>query len=45
MLIAVGEDAPDFALKDSTGDTFRLSDVRGISRVMLIFYPMDMTTG
>lgn len=45
MLIAVGEQAPDFELKDSSGDEFRLSDLQGLKRVMLVFYPKDMTSG
>ncbi|CAN5339571.1 hypothetical protein BH24CHL2_BH24CHL2_7940 [soil metagenome] len=45
MPIAVGELAPEFELKDSSGETFRLSDLQGIKRVMLVFYPKDMTSG
>ncbi len=45
MLIEVGQDAPDFTLKTSTGEEFRLSDLRGHLRVMLIFYPKDFTPG
>ena len=45
MLIPAGQDAPDFELNDSEGDAFRLSDLRGLARVMLIFYPKDMTSG
>ncbi len=45
MLISVGEQAPDFELEDSSGDVFRLSDVQGLKRVMLVFYPKDMTSG
>lgn len=45
MLIEMGQSAPDFELKDSAGDMFRLSDVRGHKRVMLVFYPKDMTGG
>lgn len=43
MLIDVGADAPDFMLKTSTGEDFRLSDLQGMLRVMLIFYPKDFT--
>lgn len=45
MLIKAGETAPDFELKTSAGDVFRLSDLRGFSNVMLVFYPKDMTSG
>lgn len=45
MLIKTGQPAPDFELKDSEGNPFRLSDLRGFTRVMLIFYPADMTSG
>lgn len=43
MLLKVGDDAPDFTLKTSTGEEFRLSDLRGLLRVMMIFYPKDFT--
>jgi hypothetical protein len=36
----VGDPFPDFALPDSTGATFRLSDERG-RRVLLLFYRGD----
>jgi thioredoxin-dependent peroxiredoxin len=45
MLIDVGNDAPDFLLKTSTGEDFRLSDLQGSLRVMLVFYPKDFTPG
>lgn len=45
MLIQVGEPAPDFELKDSSGEVFRLSDVQGFTNVLLVFYPKDMTSG
>jgi thioredoxin-dependent peroxiredoxin len=38
----VGSTAPDFELKDSDGQTWRLSDKRG-KVVALIFYPRDET--
>lgn len=38
----VGEKAPDFALEDDQGQTFRLSDFRG-ERLLLVFYPGDDT--
>jgi peroxiredoxin Q/BCP len=42
--LKVGDLAPDFALKSDTGDTVRLSDLRG-RRVVLYFNPKDDTTG
>ena len=36
--IAVGELAPDFTLDDQTGHKTTLSDARGKSPVVLIFY-------
>jgi peroxiredoxin Q/BCP len=45
MLIDVGSDAPDFLLKTSSGEDFRLSDLQGNLRVMLVFYPKDFTPG
>lgn len=45
MLIKVGQPAPDFELKNSEGEMFRLSDLRGFTRVMLVFYPKDRTSG
>jgi peroxiredoxin Q/BCP len=41
---AVGSFAPDFALPADDGTTVRLSDYRG-RRVVLYFYPKDMTSG
>ena len=41
---AVGDLAPDFALSADDGTVVRLSDLRG-QRVILYFYPKDMTSG
>ncbi|MCS6873515.1 MAG: peroxiredoxin [Pyrinomonadaceae bacterium] len=38
----VGEDAPDFVLKDENGDSWRLSENLG-KTIVLIFYPGDDT--
>jgi thioredoxin-dependent peroxiredoxin len=38
----VGNEAPDFTLKDSNGEDWRLSDHRGRT-VVLLFYPGDDT--
>lgn len=36
--VAVGEAAPDFSLEDQDGQKFNLSDARGKSSVLLVFY-------
>jgi peroxiredoxin Q/BCP len=43
-MIQAGQKAPDFALEADSGETVRLSDLRG-SRVVLFFYPKDDTSG
>lgn len=45
VLIEVGAEAPGFSLKSDTGEDFRLSDLRGYVRPMLVFYPRDFTPG
>jgi peroxiredoxin (alkyl hydroperoxide reductase subunit C) len=40
MAIHVGQEAPDFALKDQDGQVRRLSDFRGKKNVLLVFYPL-----
>lgn len=37
--IQQGDEAPDFELRDSTGQPVRLSDYRGKKAVVLVFYP------
>ena len=39
-----GDPAPDFSLPSDTGETVRLSDLRG-ERVIVYFYPAAMTPG
>jgi len=39
-----GDDAPDFALKDQSGKTVKLSGLVG-KRVVLFFYPKADTPG
>jgi peroxiredoxin len=41
-MIAVGEPAPDFKLRDQDGEEVSLADYRG-RRVMLVFYPGDFS--
>lgn len=41
-MIAVGEPAPDFKLRDQDGEEVSLSDYKG-RRVMLVFYPLDFS--
>jgi peroxiredoxin len=41
-MIAVGEPAPDFKLRDQDGEETSLSDFSG-RRVMLVFYPGDFS--
>ena len=40
----MGDPAPDFSLPSDTGETVRLSDLRG-NRVIVYFYPAAMTPG
>ena len=42
-MISVGSEAPDFTLENQFGMQFRLSDYRGKSNVVLLFYPLDWT--
>jgi peroxiredoxin len=41
-MITVGENAPDFTLRDQDGEKVSLADFRG-RRVLLIFYPGDFS--
>jgi mycoredoxin-dependent peroxiredoxin len=41
MSIAVGQVAPDFALKDQHQKEVKLSDFAGKRNVVLVFYPLD----
>jgi peroxiredoxin len=41
-MIAAGEPAPDFTLRDQDGENASLSDYRG-RKVLLVFYPMDFS--
>jgi peroxiredoxin Q/BCP len=44
-MVRVGDEAPDFELPVHIGGTFRLSEHRGRSTVVLYFYPADFTLG
>ena len=41
-MIAVGDQAPDFSLRNQDGEKVSLSDYRG-RKVMLVFYPLDFS--
>jgi peroxiredoxin Q/BCP len=43
-MVETGKPAPDFSLQSDSGDTVRLSDLRG-SPVVVYFYPKDDTPG
>jgi peroxiredoxin Q/BCP len=43
-MVAVGQPAPDFELRSDTGETVRLSELRG-GPVVVYFYPKDDTPG
>ena len=43
MALEPGTPAPDFELKDQTGQPVRLSDYRGKKAVVLVFYPFTFT--
>jgi mycoredoxin-dependent peroxiredoxin len=40
MAVEVGDEAPDFELKDQHGTPVRLSGYRGKKHVVLVFYPL-----
>jgi peroxiredoxin len=41
-MIAAGEPAPDFTLRDQDGEDVSLADFKG-RKVLLVFYPMDFS--
>jgi peroxiredoxin len=41
MAISVGQAAPDFTLKDQNQKEVKLSDYKGKSNVVIMFYPLD----
>jgi mycoredoxin-dependent peroxiredoxin len=40
MGVEIGQPAPDFELKDHTGQVRKLSDYKGSKNVVLVFYPL-----
>jgi peroxiredoxin len=42
-VIQVGDQAPDFELRDNNAQTHKLSDYRGHKNVVLVFYPFAFT--
>ena len=43
MSIEVGQQAPDFEIKNQFGELVKLSDLRGEKNVVLVFYPFAFT--
>lgn len=43
--LAEGEMAPEFTMRDGSGKTQKLSDLRGKKSVVVYFYPRDFTPG
>ena len=43
MSLEIGQEAPDFDLKSSTGENVKLSQFRGDKAVALVFYPFTFT--
>lgn len=41
--LEVGAEAPDFRMKNQDQGTIALSDYRGVSNVILVFYPLAFT--
>ena len=43
MPVDVGDEAPEFSLRDQHGQKVTLSDFRGAKHVLLVFYPLAFT--
>lgn len=43
MPVEIGQEAPDFELKNQNGEVVRLAEVRKESPVLLVFYPFTFT--
>ncbi|MDQ1713070.1 MAG: mycoredoxin-dependent peroxiredoxin [Frankiaceae bacterium] len=42
-MVEVGQQAPEFALKDQNNQVVSLADLRGVKNVVLVFYPYAFT--
>jgi peroxiredoxin (alkyl hydroperoxide reductase subunit C) len=42
-VIDVGDEAPDFTLKDQNNEEFTLSSYRGSKAILIVFYPLAFT--
>jgi mycoredoxin-dependent peroxiredoxin len=45
MAIEIGQEAPDFTLRDPAGEDVTLSSFRGSRNVVLVFYPLAFSSG
>ena len=45
MSVQVGQKAPDFSLKSNKMQDFKLSDLQGKKKVVLLFVPLAFTGG
>jgi peroxiredoxin len=43
--LKVGDAAPDFTLRSTSGQPFKLSDYKGKNSVVVAFYPMAFSGG
>jgi peroxiredoxin len=43
MVVEIGDEAPDFELRDQDKNDVRLSSFRGSKNVVLVFYPLSFT--
>ena len=43
MPVEIGQEAPDFTLKDQDGNDVTLSSFRGNQNVVIVFYPFTFT--
>lgn len=43
MTLTIGQEAPDFELKDQNGNAVKLSSFRGEKNVVVLFYPFSFT--
>ena len=44
MAVEVGDQAPDFELRDQHGTPVRLSSFHGVKNVVLVFYPLAFSS-